>query len=180
MSRYVLLTLALAMVGCAQHAVPFAATGSQPTMPNAGATAARPAESVIAHVAFKNEAFNPAGYSTEVAIYWSYAANPLWHVQLRECVKPGDEIHTDVVYNHITSGPQIKFTTELASKEIFHCSLFRAGHRAIAFHSMIFDPDARFHVVYRSTVDYRRRKLEDVTLCARGGGHNEVCKTGPP
>ena len=111
--------------------------------------------------------------SSEFTVYWSYAANPIWHVQLRECVSPGDEVKTNIVYNHPKSGPQIKFEAEIASYEIFKCSLFRARNRTIAFHTMIFDPNADFHVVYRAAP-----KVEDYTLCARGGGHAETCKNG--
>jgi hypothetical protein len=172
-SRYILLICAVIIAGCSQRAMPFASTSSQPTLQNAGTTAAKPTESVIARVAFKNDTRGYGKYATEFTVYWSYRANPIWHVQLRECVKPGDEVKTDVVYNHINSGPQIKFEAELASYEIFKCSLFRARNRTIAFHSMNFEPNADFHVVYKAAP-----KVEDYTLCARGGGHAETCKNG--
>jgi len=172
-SRYVFLIWALIMAGCSQRAMPFASTSSQPMLQNAGTIATRPTESVIAHVAFKNDTRGYAKSSTEFTVYWSYRANPIWHVQLRECVSPGDEAKTDIVYNHLKSGPQIKFEAEIASYEIFKCSLFRARHRTITFHSMNFEPNADFHVVYRAAP-----KVEDYALCARGGGHAETCKNG--
>ncbi len=170
MSRYILLVCALIMAGCSQRAVPFASTSSQPTLQK---IAAKPTESLVAHVVFKNDTRGYSKSSSEFTVYWSYAANPIWHVQLRECVSPGDEVKTNIVYNHPKSGPQIKFEAEIASYEIFKCSLFRARNRTIAFHTMIFDPNADFHVVYRAAP-----KVEDYTLCARGGGHAETCKNG--
>ena len=173
MFRFISLVLSLAMFGCAQHVTPFAQAGAQSAMPNAVTVAAKPAQSVVAHVAFKNEAYNDGGNSTEFTVYWSYAANPIWHVEVRACLKPGDSLHADVVYNHIKSGPQIMFSAEAASRELFQCSLFRAGHRTVAFHSMIFDPNAHFETVYR--FNERERGESRYTLCARGGGNKEVC-----
>ncbi len=168
MPRLISFALALALAGCAQSVTPVASAGGQPSVRTAGAAAARPADSVVAHVAFKNDAGN-----TEFTIYWSYAANPLWHVELQACLNHGDEFRGDVYFNHIKSGPQIKFGAEAASKEIFKCSLFRAGHRSVVFRSMIFNPDAHFHVRY--TLNDRERGENRYVLCARGGGNAEVC-----
>lgn len=175
MSRFTSLVLLLVMVGCVQRATPFVPTGSQAAIPNAGpaatkSAAAKPADFVVAHVAFKNEAFH-SGYHTEFTVYWSYAANPFWHVQLRECVEPGHEVHADVIYHHIKNGPQIKFSAEIVSKD-FLCTLFRGGYRDIAFHKMNFTPDADFHVVYQKPSG---KQTKEAKLCARGGGNAQVC-----
>ena len=125
---------------------------------------------MVAHVAFKNEAY-PGGYDTEYTLYWSYAANPFWHVELRECVEPGHEVHADVVYKHIERGPQIKFSAELASTG-FLCTLLRGGYRAIAFHKMDFTPDAELS---RSVPKTPRQANKGNDVVRRGGGNDEVC-----
>jgi hypothetical protein len=50
-------------------------------MPNAGAIAAKPAESVTAHVTLKNDVFIPGNPPVEFTVYWSYAANPFCHAR---------------------------------------------------------------------------------------------------
>jgi hypothetical protein len=164
-SRPISLCLALAMVGCAQHVTPFASTASQPTMPNAGAIAIKPAESVTAYVAFKNDTLN----ASEFFVYWSYAANPFWHQEVRACILPGGKFDTKIAYNHIKEGPQIKFGT-ITALSYDGCPWAGASPLTVAFHRMNFDPDAYFDVDYR----FKRQGLV-YTLCARGGGNNEVC-----
>ena len=105
MSRLIFVFLTLAMVGCAQHVTPFAPTGSQPTTSGGRAIAVKPAESVTAYVTFKNV----TGHFVVVTVYWSYAANPFWHVEVENCLQGEAEFHTKVVYNHIKEGPQIRF-----------------------------------------------------------------------
>jgi hypothetical protein len=136
-------------------------------MPNAGAIAARPAESVTANVTFKNDVLIPGRPPVEFTVYWSYAANPFWHVEVRQCVNPGDVFDTKVVYNHIKEGPQIKFGAA------FRCFI-PGAHKTVAFHSMIFDPSAHFHARYRAEYNFTTEHFR-FELCAHGGGNNEVC-----
>ncbi len=137
-------------------------------MPNVGAAAAKPAESVTANVAFQNDVFIPGNRPVEFTVYWSYAANPFWHVEVQRCVKPGAVFDTKVVYNYIKDGPQIKFGAS------YPCSIITGNHRAVTFRSMIFDPNAHFHVRYRSEYDFNIERFK-FEMCARGGGNNEVC-----
>ncbi len=162
MSRLVCLLLALAMVGCAQHVTPIAETGSQPMMQNVGAIAAKPAEPVHAYVEYKNEDLEPSLF----AVQWSYAANPFWHLELEKCVRVGDRFDTQVVYNHIKEGPQIKFDV------IRSCQAFGKLPRTVSFHAINFDPSAHFHVEFRFD-----EKTYHRSLCARGGGNKKVCHT---
>ena len=165
MSRYILLVCALIMAGCSQRAVPFASTSSQPTLQK---IAAKPTESLVAHVVFKNDTRGYSKSSSEFTVYWSYAANPFWHVEVQRCVKPGAVFDTKVVYNYIKDGPQIKFGAS------YPCSIITGNHRAVTFRSMIFDPNAHFHVRYRSEYDFNIERFK-FEMCARGGGNNEVC-----
>lgn len=161
MSRFFCLVLTLAMVGCAQHVTPFAPVTSQPTASNAGASAAKPADSVTAHVQYKNDTLHNSIFT----VYWSYAANPIWHVEVQECVKSYSEFDTKVVYNHVKEGPQIKFSAEKAVNDT--CLGNPIAHRAVTFRSMIFDPDASFYARYTHPTGWK--------LCAHGGGNKEVC-----
>lgn len=154
--------LTLAMAGCAQYVAPVAPTGLQSTVPNARAGAAKPAESVYAHVAFRNE----TNEFSLLTVYWSYAANPFWHEEVRKCVLPGHGADTRVVYNHIKQGPQIKFR---ADSTFWPCVNQPLSARTVAFHAINFTPDAHFQVEYRS------KPNDDFALCARGGGNKEVC-----
>jgi len=173
MSRVICVALALLMVGCGQNVTSFAPNGLQSTTtPNAGATRAKPDDEVVAHVMFKDEnKFNP--YYTEFTIYVSYDREP-WFVYSRECVKAGDTVLTDVYYREPNKKQQIKFSAEKASREIFNCSLFRGGHRTVAFHSIYFKSgSADFRVVY--DVDSHNGRPTIYTLCAEGGGWNKIC-----
>lgn len=169
MSRLICLVLTLAMVGCGQHVTPFASAGSQPAMPNSEALAAKPAESVTAYVAYKNDTTDPAVFTVQ----WSYAANPLWHLEVERCVNPGKVFDTKVVYNHIQRGPQIRFVADHLNNpcgDIFHIT-----DRAIVFRSMNFYPDAHFDVETRF-----KRPGDLFTLCAQGGGNKQVCTSRLP
>lgn len=168
MPRLLCLILTLAMFGCAQHVTPAVLTGSQPA--NAK-TAAKPAERVVAQVAFKAPWVNPH-YDTEFSIYHSYRHEP-WFLVARECVKSEGEIKTDVFWNHPNNHPEIKFTAELVSDVPFRCTIFRGAHRTLSFHQIVFNPSAHFHVTY--TFDQDRQTY---ILCAHGGGSKEVCDKG--
>lgn len=162
MPRLICLVVTLAMVGCAQHATPFAPAGSQTTMLSAGAKAVKP-ESVAAYVAFKNE----TSEFSELKIEWSYAANPFWHEEGHFCIFRGKEFDTKVVYNHIKEGPQIRFS----GSETATCGPKSHTTRTVVFRAMNFDPDAHFQVEYRS------KPRSTWELCARGGGNKDVCDT---
>ena len=161
MSRLIRLMLSLAMVGCAQHVTPFAAPDAQPAMVNAEANAEKPADSVVAYVQYKNEDLQPSIF----AVQWSYASNPFWHLEVEKCVGSGDEFDAQVVYNHIERGPQIKFDA------IRTCDAFGKIPRTVKFYGIKFDPNAHFHVKF---VD---NKKGGRSLCASGGGNDEVCHT---
>jgi hypothetical protein len=162
-SRLICLVLTLAMVGCAQHVTPLAPTSLQPSMPNAGATAANPADSATAYVTFHNRVDD----KTEFTVYWSYAADPIWHVEAHKCLQPGDVWHTQVVYNHIKRGPQIRFEAAAFSQYHRLCA-FPEHIRTVTFHKINFTPDAHFDVRLR-------HYLGGLELCAHGGGNKEVC-----
>lgn len=173
-SRAICFVLTLAMVGCAQQLTPFGPTGSQSAMPNARAIAVKPAGSVVAHVVFRNQVFTKYNDPAELTVYWSYAANPFWHVEIRRCVKPGDELRADVVYNHIKEGPQIKFGAQIGDGVDGKCGLYGVKHRAVLFRTMNFEPDAHFQVEYKVS----NFKPFIYSLCAHGGGNKEVCDKG--
>lgn len=157
MSRLFALFLTLAMFGCAQGVTPSAPTGSQ-------ATTVKPADSVTAYVTFKNV----TGQFVIFTVYWSYAANPFWHVEVEKCLQGESEFHTKVVYNHIKEGPQIRFRAVSTFDAHPRCGPKLATSRTVTFRAMIFDPNAHFHTDYfRSTKGH--------TLCARGGGNKEEC-----
>jgi hypothetical protein len=170
--RSMRLVLSLVMIGCAQHVAPFAPTGSQPMMRNAGANSIKPAESVTAFVKLKNELYTADGYPSEFTVYYSYRLNPFWHKEAEACVKQGREFDTKVVYNHIKEGPQIRFVAKLGNPPFRSCFLTSA-HRAVTFHGMVFDPNAHFHAIYRAELESDGRYR--VLLCAHGGGNKETC-----
>lgn len=142
---------------------PLAPTGLQPAISNAGPNAAKPADSVTANVQYKNDTL----HSSIFTVYWSYAANPIWHVEVQQCVKRLTEFDTKVVYNHVKEGPQIKFSAEKTVSDT--CVGNPIAHRAVTFRSMIFDPDASFYARYThpSSLGW--------ALCAHGGGNKQVC-----
>ncbi|MGA8532976.1 MAG: hypothetical protein WB615_02570 [Candidatus Tumulicola sp.] len=168
MFRLICLVLTLAMVGCAQRVTPFAPTGSQSTIPNARAITARPADSVTAYVKIKNSTLRFAKFT----VYWSYAANPIWHVEASRCLRSGDEWDTQVIYNHIKGGPQIRFEAAVEVADARTCFL-PAEVRTVTFRGMLFEPNAHFHArlkqFFTPTSDY-------FTLCAHGGGNKEECR----
>jgi hypothetical protein len=163
-SRLISLFLTFAIVGCAQRATPFAPNGSPPMTSSAGAIAVKPADSVTAYVTFKNV----TGHFTVVTVYWSYAANPFWHVEVEKCLQGEAEFHTKVVYNHVKEGPQIRFRAVSTFDAHPRCGPKLATERTITFRAMNFDPDAHFHV------DYFKAAKEHI-LCAGGGGNKEIC-----
>ena len=168
MFRLICVVLTLAMVGCARGVTPFAGAGGQSPAANAGAIAGRPADSVTADVKIRNSSLRLAKFT----VYWSYAANPVWHVQASRCVRSGDEWDTQVVYNHIKAGPQIRFEAAVEVADARTC-FFPAEVRTVTFRGMVFDPNAHFHVRlnqhFTPTSDYFR-------LCAVGGGNKEECR----
>lgn len=140
-------------------------------MPNAGSNSIKPAESVTAYVKFKNDAYIPNHYPSELTVYWSYHANPFWHKAAEACVKQGREFDTNVVFNHVKEGPQLMFVARVANPPFGSCFL-NGGERKVVFHGMVFDPNAHFEATYRL-----KNFGDDVELCAHGGGNKRVCDT---
>ena len=157
MCRLLCVLLSVAIAGCAGREMPINPTGSQ----LAASNAMKPAESVTAYVAFKNDASREALFS----VLWSYAVHPLWHEEAASCVRPGAEWHTRVVYNldgKLRHGPQIRF---VANRRCDWRSF--KNDKAVSFYGIRFDPDAHFSANFRDFPSDR--------LCARGGGNNEAC-----
>jgi hypothetical protein len=158
------------MFSCAQQVTQVVPTGSQPTIPNTKA-AAKPAERVVARVSFKAPAL-PKHYDTEFSIYHSYRHEP-WFLVKRVCLESDAELNTDVYWNNPQNHPEIKFTAEIISDVPLRCTVFRGALRTLAFHQIVFNPSAHFHVKY----DFDQAGQKYV-LCAHGGGSKEVCDKG--
>jgi hypothetical protein len=161
MSRLISFVLVFAMAGCAQHSTPLIPTDSQSTMPSA----AKPADSLTANVTLRNE----SGDKTEFTVYWSYAINPIWHVEATKCLEPGQTWNTQVVYHpgKFFRGPQIRFEAAVFSFLHKVCA-FPEHVRTLTFHGINFTPDAHFH----GFVD---RAHGGIRFCAHGGGNKEIC-----
>ena len=162
--RLVCLGLTLAIVGCAQQITAFDPTASQSAKANAGAIAAKPAESITADVRLSNDTPNAAVFT----VYWSYRAHPLWHVEAERCVAAGVPFFTTVVYNHPREGPEIRFEAVVRG---ITCDKKRSDERRI--------------VTFREIDLYAHRRFEGkyvhkghYELCVRGGGNKDTCDNG--
>lgn len=156
--------LTLAIVGCSQQITSFGPTASPSATARARAIAAKPAETLTAHVLLKNDTANAAQFT----IYWKYRTYPFWHVEAERCVEAGAPFLTKVVYNHPREGPQIRF--EATVRGITCDKRLTYERRTVTFHETDLYVDRRFEGEYEFTGHY--------ALCVRGGGNPNTCDNG--